>query len=215
MKLFWVGSDTLFATRLIGGRKFPTKWTKYFYFLGMTVFAKIADLFVAEHYVVSKHLIENLKPLKLKKPFRVLIDPPQDMSHIKRVPHEGFNILYYRGLGGNMPFKNWVYGWDVYQKVVNEIGFTHHETDDGVGCMISRSDIKFMQVNGESNLEELYPEIDFYLRPNRSDGAPRMIMECEQIGIPYYWSKKNPNVNDILKQINEVIEANSKVQNIS
>jgi len=27
-------------------------------------------------------------------------------------------------------------------------------------------------------------------------------MECEQIGIPYYWSKENPVVSDIVDMIN-------------
>ena len=60
MKNMWTGSDVLFATRFCGGKKFPTNRSKYLYFLGMMIYAKIADLFVECHYVVSEHLKNEL-----------------------------------------------------------------------------------------------------------------------------------------------------------
>ena len=53
MKLMWTGSDMLYATWAYG-KRFPTKKSKIPYFYGCTLFAKIADLFVEGHYVVSK-----------------------------------------------------------------------------------------------------------------------------------------------------------------
>lgn len=193
MKLMWTGSDVLFATRLVGGKKFPTKITKYPYFLGMTVFSKLADKFVEGHYVVSEHLKSELQPLKLRKPIKVLVDPPKSLTGVVRKPHKGFNILYYRPVGANQKFIDWVYGYDVATEASERL------PDN---CAIS-------ECNGNSNMDEVYPYVDFVIRPNRHDGNPRMVMECEQLGIPYYWSKENPNIEDVLNKLHEVIKANS------
>ena len=190
--LMWTGSDSLFASRLLGGRKFPTKKSKYFYFLGYTIFAKIADLFVQKHYVVSEHMKENLKPLKLKKPIEVLIDPPKDVSHIKKIPHKVFNVLYCTKYSNNQPFTDWCYGYNIFCNVAN-----YFANDDNV---------YFQVVDGEQNIDPYYELSDAYIRPNRSDGAPRMIMECEQLGIPYYHSKENPNEEDIINFIKDEIK---------
>jgi hypothetical protein len=104
---------------------------------------------------------------------------------IKKVKHDGFNILYYRGLGGNQKFKDWVYGYDIYKRMRYVF-----------------PEVTFVEVNGDDDLSKIYPLVDFYLRPNRHDGNPRMVMECEYLGIPYYWSKENPDGLEIIKEIN-------------
>lgn len=186
-KLIFTGSDVLYATRLIGGKKFPTKYSKYIYFACMTLFVKICDIFVECFYVVSDHLIEELSPLKLKKKILVLVDPPRNVSTEKRIPHEGFCVLYYRPIGSNQKFLDWVYGYDVVVELMD---------------IFSGSGIWFKGVSGkESNVYEV---ADFYLRCNRHDGNPRMIMECEQLGIPYYWSKSDP---DMELAIHEILSA--------
>lgn len=205
-KLLFTGSDVLYATRLIGGVKFPTKWTKYLYFAAMTVFAKIADLFVECHYVVSDHLIRELQILKLKKQIKVLVDPPADMEGIEKKPHKGINILYYCGKGGNQKFKNWVYGKDIVEQ------FWVRNLDEIEYCLIkdeieyiSKTDgIRIIEVNGSADLRKIYPFVDFYIRPCRHDGAPRMIMECQKLGIPYYWSKENPNLKIMERRVKEL-----------
>jgi hypothetical protein len=136
------------------------------------VFTKLADIFCEQHYVVSEHLIAELKPLKLKKKISVLVDPPLHPKKYKKIPHEGFNVLYYRGLGGNQKFKDWVYGKDLIDKLRKE------------------QNIKIVEVNGRSDMSMIYPLIDFMVRPNRHDGNPRMVMECEINDIPYYWTKE-------------------------
>jgi hypothetical protein len=194
----WTGSDVLFATRLVGGKNFPTKITKYPYFLGMTVFAKLADKFVEGHYVVSEHLKSELQPLKLCKPIKVLADPPKSLTGVVRKPHEGFNVLYYRPVGANQKFIDWVYGKDIVERLSYRLKthvFTFHES------LLAFDGIKIMEVTGQENMNDVYPYVDFVCRPNRHDGNPRMIMECEQLGIPYYWSKENPCVEDALMAI--------------
>lgn len=205
MKLMWTGSDVLYATWAYG-KRFPTKKLKIPYFYGCTLFAKIADLFVEGHYVVSEHMIERLKPLKLRKSIKVLADPPKSFKRAIKKPHKGFNILYYRPKTNNQPFVDWCYGYDVVLKIIERI----EEIDEHGGgwASVGADDLKkagaairVIEVDGSSDMSEMYPYIDFCVRPNRSDGNPRMIMECEQFGIPYYWSKENPDIEDILTKI--------------
>lgn len=184
-KLLWTGSDVLYATRFIRKLKFPTKKSKLIYMFCMYIFVKIADIFIECHYVVSKHLIRELKCLKFNKEIKVLIDPPIYPIKFKKKKHKGFNILYYRGVGSNQKFNDWIYGYDIIFE-------------------LRRMDFNIIEVNGEKDMSEIYPIIDFMVRPNRHDGNPRMIMECKINDIPYYWSKKNPNIKQIIKQINEI-----------
>jgi len=204
-KLLFTGSDVLYATRLIGGIKFPTKWTKYLYFAAMTVFVKIADLFVECHYVVSDHLIRELQILKLKKQIKVLVDPPADMEGIERKPHKGINILYYCGKGGNQKFKNWVYGKDIVEQfwVRNLDEIEYCLIKDEIEYISETDGIRIIEVNGSADMKKIYPFVDFYIRPNRHDGAPRMIMECQKLGIPYYWSKENPSLDIMERRVKE------------
>ena len=192
MKLLWTGSDVLFATRIIVGRKFPTKPIKYIYFLGCTIFAKIADKFVDEHVVVSYHLIKELGPLKLKKKNEVR-ENPVNYEKMDKLPHKGFNLLYYRGIGKNQIFFDWVYGYDIFLQIKQYFG----------------TGINFIEVNGDQNMAEVYPLIDFYLRPNRHDGNPRMVRECEINNIPYYHSYENPNFIKIVNEIKKQIQSKS------
>jgi len=207
-KLLFTGSDVLFSTRLIGGKKFPTKLSKYLYFLGMTVFMKLADLFVECHYVVSDHLIPELKPLRLKKKIKVLVDPPIDLTGVERKPHRGFNILYYCGKGANQKFKNWVYGYDIMDYLwLRNIPNWHwymEVSGEHTEFLEITDEIKIIEVNGNADMKLIYPYIDFYIRCNRHDGNPRMIMECEKLNIPYYWSKENPDIDTIERMVKEL-----------
>lgn len=204
-KLLFTGSDVLYATRLIGGKKFPTNWTKYFYFLAMTIFAKIADFFVECHYVVSDHLIPELKPLRLKKKIKVLVDTPADLENIKRKNHKGINILYYCPNKGYVPFNNWAYGKDIVEQFwlrnCDEIEYCYLK--DEIEYISETDGIRIIEVDGKADLRKVYPFVDFYIRPNRHDGQPRMIMECQQLGIPYYWSKENPSLDIMERRVKE------------
>ena len=181
MNLTWTGSDVLYCT------KYPkhSKKTKYLYMFGMRIFAKLADIFCQKHIVVSEHLIAELKPLKLKKPIEVRANHVIYPNPVRKIEHKGFNVLYYRGLGANQKFKDWVYGKDIMNDVK----------------LLIEYDINIIEVNGKANMAEVYPIIDFMVRPNRHDGNPRMIRECEINNIPYYWSKENPDTIEIMSQI--------------
>lgn len=191
MKLIWTGSDVLFATRFCGGKKFPTKKSKYLYFFALMIYAKISDFFIECHYVVSEHLIHELRHLKLKKDIKILIDPPLTFDKFTKKKHEGINILYYRGIRANRIFGDWVYGYDI----INQIE---------IRIKILGLNAKIIEVNGNDDMSKIYPIIDFMVRPNRHDGCPRMVMECKSLNIPYYWSKESPDINEIIKQISAI-----------
>ena len=171
MKLLWTGTDALFYS----------SWPKYkpHYVLFIKLFARLCDLFVQEHYIVSEHLRDELKGLK--KPIKVLIDPPDYDCVITKQPHKGINILYFYKPGR---FWSWIYGTDIIIDMYNEY-----------------RDFNWIMVDGSQDMKEVYPDVDFYLRPNRHDGYSRMIMECDINDIPYYWSQDNPDINEIKKQL--------------
>ena len=127
--------------------------------------------------------------MNFKKPFKVLVDPPLYPNKIKKIEHDDFNVLFYLPVTKNQKFTDWVYGDDIARNVMSRYG------DD--------TSVFFIYVFGNDDMNRIYPEIDFYLRPNRHDGNPRMIMECEINRIPYYWSKENPDIDEIIKQIEE------------
>ncbi len=88
--------------------------------------------------------------------------------------------MYYRAIGSNQRFKDWVYGYDIYMSLKELM-----------------PELNYIETTGMQDMTKIYPIVDFYVRPNRHDGAPRMIMECETNDIPYYWSKENPDLNQI------------------
>lgn len=121
-----------------------------------------------KHIVVSESLGYYLELFGIHN-YNVVADPPISVDGIKKKSHKGVNILYYYpGDRGNRYFKRWVYGFDLYQKL-----------------LWSFRDVKFKVVNGSQDMTEVYPIIDGYIRPNRHDGEPRMILECEKLEIPY------------------------------
>ena len=107
------------------------------------------------------------------------------------LPLDFFNILYYFPIGGDMEFHKWLYGWDVAETVQNRL--------------IDRN-VRFMIVNGNNDMKYVYPYVDFYLRPNRHDGPSRMRMECDINDIPYYWTQKDPSVEDAIKEIEKYLK---------
>ena len=65
--------------------------------------------------------------------------------------------------------------------------------------------INIIEINGNDDMELIYPIIDFYARPNRHDGNPRMIRECQINNIPYYHSYSDPNLTDLINEQNNTI----------
>jgi len=181
MKPLWTGSDVLFLNKYPPSRKI-----KYVYMFFYRIFARMLDKFAECHYVVSEHLIPELKQFGMKKPIKVLADPPLFTKKVKKIVHPDFNVIYYRPKTNNQVYADWVYGYDIIKEVEKEFEGTN---------------VHFCELDGNQDMNYVYAEADFYLRPNRHDGNPRMVMECAINGIPYYWSYENPDKGQIIKEI--------------
>ncbi len=190
MYITWTGTDVLLAT------KFQWRLTsKLIYSLKCLLFARIVDRFVQKHVVVSEHLIDELKPLRFKKPIEVKPNPVWYPKKYKKRKHAGFNVLYYRHKSKTPKFTDWIYGYDII------IGLLKYPP---------LKNLSVYEVDGSQNMSEVYPIIDFYARPNNHDGNPRMIRECEIQGIPYYHTTSNPSLKDLESAIIKVGHSNKK-----
>ena len=178
MNLTWTGTDVYFLNSIkhVSKRKYP-------YLFCLRIFTRIADFFVQKHVVVTKHLVSELNQFGLKKPIEVMNNPVLYDNKFNKIKHEGFNILYYRGIRGDQNFGDWLYGKDIAYELKKWCEFN------------------IIEVNGKEDMSTIYPIIDFYIRPNRHDGCPRMVRECEINDIPYYHSYENPNYNEMIKKI--------------
>jgi len=181
MKSYWTGSDVIYATKW---PKHSLK-RKWLYMAAYKVFARIVDIFVESHMVAAPHLIDELKPLRFKKPFEVL-DPPIDYGYLKlieRKKHDGVNVLYYKPKWVNEPFRNWIYGIDIINELKEEI-----------------QDVNWIEVDGSQVMSEVYRITDIYLRPNRHDGRPRMVDECRYLGIDVIVDTDKNKIHEAIKR---------------
>ena len=178
MKTFWTGTDVLLYY------KRPKLYKKWWYVWAFRLFVKLTDVFCEEHFVVSEHLIPELKGLK--KNIKVLVHPVMNPDKVDRIPHEGINILYLYKPG---KFWEWIYGTDIIEQLIDEYPQYNF--------------IRLMS-GGKLDVKGIYSVTDLLLRPNRHDGGARMVDECKISGIPYYWSKENPNINEMRRMLNEL-----------
>ena len=85
---------------------------------------------------------------------------------------------------------DWLYGKDIIEALKSK----HPEWN-------------FVYVDGSK--KNIYKNIDIYLRPNRHDGYPKMVVEAKLLGIPCIWSYEGgkyiePNINDIERRLIEI-----------
>ena len=186
MKAIWQGTDSLLLIRMPKQLMLLDKY----YVLKLRLFARIVDKFVTQHYCCGELTRKNLKEFGMKKPLIDYRTPIDQSLKVSKIPHDTFNILYY--FPKRTKFREWLYGWDIFSKVRS-----HFETNDG---------IRFIIVSGKDDMKNVYPYIDLMIRPNRHDGFPRMVGECELNDIPYYWSNENPKILEIVNLINKMTE---------
>ena len=179
MDLLWTGTDVLFMQKYPGGR-YNVK-----VFIFRILVAVLDRWFIERNYVIAEHL---KKELHLTKPV-LLYSPPMELKVYPKKEHYGFNILYYLPKKKNQKFTDWLYGADIIRDLMNARRFYFPY------------DVDWYRVDGTQDMADIYPIVDFYLRPNRHDGSPYMIKECEANNIPYYWSKENPDIIDAYEAI--------------
>lgn len=179
MKLFWTGTDSLmlidYSMRKL--RKKP-------YWFVFRILIRIIDNFIECHYCDSENVADNLRKFGVKNKIEVFRDKLKHNKQYPKKSHKGFNVIYYRPQGGDRHFRKWLYGFDLIDEAKQKLPH-----------------INFIELDGSRDMKQIYPITDFMLRPNRHDGSSRIRQECDIQKIPYYWTFKNPDINDIIKAI--------------
>jgi len=172
----WVGTDALMLTE-----RPPANRIWYLKQILYRLKWKFAHKRYDIHYIVHERLRKNLVEFGMD-PSKIIvkIDPPIYKRKFRKKKHEGFNILYYHpkpvDVSGEK-YIRWKYGIDIIEKL---------------------NGFNLIRIDGSQDLSKIYPIIDFYLRPSRHDGLPRIILECEINKIPYYYSENGkPDINEI------------------
>lgn len=179
MKLFWTGTDSLMLINLS-----MRKLRKRPYWFVFRILIRIMDFFIEGHYCDSENVADNLKKFGTRKPIIVFHDMVNYPEKFEKIPHDTFNVIYYKPQKPDKDFTSWLYGLDIIEQVKKRL-----------------PEVNFIELNGGSDMREIYPYADFMIRPNRHDGASRMRQECEINEIPYYWTKSNPNIDECVNAI--------------
>lgn len=193
---FWTGTDSL--TLVVNPPSDSILW--YFKLIFYRLKWKILHKIFSNHYIVHERLRQHLLDFGIpnekisvrfydndsgKKDYTA-----PDLKKYDKIPHEGFNILYYHPKPGNLggeTYVRWKYGIDVIEDI-----------------MKIYPDCYFIKVDGSQPLSQIYPITDFYLRPSRHDGLPRINLECEANDIPFYYSEDGEiDIYDLRKKIEE------------
>ncbi len=191
--MFFTGTDSLMLID-VSRRKFKKK----IYWLAFRLLIKIADYFVDEYYCDDENIADNLRQFGISKRISLFRDKLLHTDKYPKKKHTGFNIIYYLPKSiMEKSFNEWLYGYDIYLTIVQ-----YYEDNPK---------INFHLLRGDSDMKNTYPVTDFYLRPNRHDGASRIRQECEIQGIPYYWSKTNPSINEAIKAIENEYKRKTKL----
>jgi len=188
MKLFWTGTDSL----MLVDYSMRTFRKKVYWWLFRRLI-RIMDYFIQEHYCDSQFLAVHIEEFGTKRNIKVVPDRLKHTEPYPKEAHDGFTVLLYRPMGADKKFTSWLYGFDIMDEVKERLPH-----------------VNFLEVHGGNDMKYVYPFVDFYLRPNRHDGASRMRRECDIQNIPYYWSRTNPSVGDAVKVIEDA-EKNYKI----
>jgi hypothetical protein len=173
MKLicWWLGTDALTLTKTPPG---TLLWHLKLFFYRLK-WKLLKDRF--EHWSVHENLNYHLDKVGIKA--KIKVDPPLYPKKVEKIPHEGFNVLYYRpspvNLGGHK-YIDWYYGFDIYYQLLK--------------YFLQYPEVRLLIADGTKDMNELYQITDCYIRPNRWDGMPRMVLECQINEIPYMWCDK-------------------------
>jgi hypothetical protein len=168
------------------------KWKKRPYWWIFRRLIRVMDFFIQGHYCDAENVAENVRRFGTRRDVAVLPDQLLHMEKYEKVPHNTFTVLYYFPTGGDVNFRKWLYGYDIFMEVTEVL-----------------PELRYIVINGNNDMKYVYPYVDFYLRPNRHDGASRLRRECEIQGIPYYWTQRDPNTEDVIRAIKKVMEENN------
>ena len=170
---WWIGTDALTLIKYP-----PGSLTWYIRIFFRRIWYRFAHRYV-EHWAVSKRVGYELERFGIES-YDIVQDEP---LHTEKSDKP--NVLYYYpNKRKNRRFIDWVYGRDIFDEVKKRV------------------DVNWMVVDGSQDMNFIYKAIDGYIRPNRHDGMPRIILECKAMKIPYYWSSNfEPQVDEVIEFI--------------
>ena len=189
----WLGSDALKLVKYP-----PGKWTWKIRIFAERILWRIFEPLIDHHFVVhprlSKYLISFGIPEKKISVKAYLGLCYYCVYPCSKIDHEGIYIAYYYPGGrGNRKFKRWVYGKDIIDQIV-----------------LMFPNVNWVHLDGKKNICVVYPILDAYIRPNRHDGLPRIILECLALDIPYYWEEEfKPTVERVRDYVEKIIASHS------
>jgi len=181
MKLNWTGTDSL----MLVDYSMRTFRKKVYWWIFRRLI-RVMEYFIEGHLCDSELVFRNVVRFGTRKPIWTLLPKLTYTEKFPKKEHSTFTVLYYFPRGGDLKFTQWLYGWDIFKAVCRAF-----------------PEFRYVVVEGDSDMEYIFPEVDFYLRPNRHDGSSRLRMECEIQEIPYYWSVQNPDLPRIFVMIDE------------
>ena len=173
---YYVGSQARWLVKT-----FPTDIKKIPYITFVKIRAWLLRPLIQEYWVDGEYLVGFIKEFKRGAKTRVVTDKVKYTKSIEKVKHDRFTVMYYYPKKRyNKKYVYWVYGQDIIQKLID-----------------TYPDFNWVCVDGSADMGKIVPFVDVYIRPNRHDGSPRLIMECETWGIPYYHSTHNPDMGEL------------------
>lgn len=193
MKFFWTGTDVLMMTDIS-----KRKLRKYPYLIFFRLAVRILDRLSIEGHITNCELLkQELETVNFKRPIEIIPTPILYKDPVVKIPHSGFNVLYYKPYRKDSKFRDWLYGIDLIEQLKKDIPEVNY-IEVGQGF------------NKNKDMREVYPIVDFYVRPNRHDGLSKMVRECNINNIPFYWSQTNPNYDEMLAAVKTAIIAKNE-----
>ena len=186
MRLLWTGTDALMMID-ISKRKLRKKP----FWLVMRLVIKFLDwVHVEGHLTNATWIKEELQRFGLKKPIDIMMTPLKHTTAYPKKKHEGINVLYYKPPRGDLKWRDWLYGIDLIDRLEEEY----------------KGIVNFIVVDQTQDMAKVFPITDLYIRPNRHDGHSRLIRECDIQKIPYYWTHKDPDYNQLKAKLDKYIK---------
>lgn len=171
-------------------KTFPTDLRKIPYITFVKIRAWLLRPIIQEYWVDNEYLLEFIYKFKRNAKTRIVKDEIKYPVKFPKIKHRGFMAMYYYPKNEyNRTYCRWVYGKDLIESLIEKFPYFY-----------------WIRIDGTLDLPKIFPWVDVYIRPNRHDGSPRLIRECEIQNIPYYHSQCNPNIKEIVEFLIEQYE---------
>ena len=183
---WWVGTDVLLL------REFPIGRGKLSVFKHRLLY-HLTKIFVFENWITAGRLKDEFiscggKRAVVRYHIRGMLT-----EKVIKIKHEGINIAWYAT--NSSKAVRWKYGVDLIEKL-----------------MLLFYDVNWIRLDGTLDMKEVYPYLDGYIRPSRHDGRPRLVIECQIQGIPYYYSEDgNPDLEEMSNFVERVIDGKNRI----